>query len=394
MTAEKKDVMIVGGGPVGLLLAIALAQQSQTVTLIEKNSFEQGEVGSFDGRVLALTYGSMQFLEKLGLGPALQPYLTAIEHVHVSQKGYLGLTYLHAEEMQVPALGYSITAADLGRVLWHHAKSNTLIEAISGAGLVEFYTDNDCQRVTFKQGEKLHNRSAQLLVGADGTQSAVRKQLKLAMTEKSYQAFGVISKVTTAEPANGWAFERFTSSGPVALLPMQDNAHKAVWVVPEQQIDAVKAMDDESFLEAFSAQIGERFGGFEQVSERVIYPLIETYVPNFVAERAVLIGNAAHTQHPVAAQGLNLGIADIIEFVEMAAQVEDIGSSDFLSNYADSRHSHHQSVMGLTDGLIQLFQAPSPVVGHLRGLGLMAMHGLPSLRKRFASFTMGLKNYG
>lgn len=393
MALELKSAVIVGGGPVGLILAIALAKQGKAVTVIEKNSFEQGETGSFDGRVLALTYGSMQFLEKLGLGEALQPYITPIEHVHVSQKGYLGLTYLHADEMQVPALGYSITAADLGKVLWHQVKLDANIETFSGSGLVEFGIEKDGQKVSFQQGDAVEVRTTQLLVGADGTQSAVRQQLGLAMTEKSYQAFGVISKVTTAEPANGWAFERFTETGPVALLPMQGKAHKAVWVVPEQQIDSIRNMADDVFLEAFSAQIGERFGGFEQVSERVVYPLIETYVPNFIGPRAVLMGNAAHTQHPVAAQGLNLGIADIIEFADMAISTQDIGEAGFLSAYAQSRHRHHQSVMGLTDSLIQLFQTPSPVVGHFRGLGLMAMHSLPALRKRFASFTMGLNHH-
>ncbi|OIP93577.1 MAG: ubiquinone biosynthesis protein [Thiomicrospira sp. CG2_30_44_34] len=394
MAIDVKSAVIVGGGPVGLILAIALAKQRKAVTVIEKNCLRQGEVGSFDGRVLALSYGSMQFLEKLGLGDALQAKITPIEHVHVSQKGYLGLTYLHADEMNTPALGYSITAADLGAALWETVNTLANIEVFSGAGLVGFALENGFQAVTFETKQHLEKRYAQLIVGADGTQSAVRKQLDLPMTEKSYHAFGVISQVTTAEPAHGWAFERFTQTGPVALLPMQGKKHKAVWVVPEAQIDAVRQMDDAAFLAGFTEQMGERFGGFTAVSQRVIYPLIETYVPNFIETRAVLIGNAAHTQHPVAAQGLNLGIADIQQFVEMAQAVDDLGDANFLLHYAQARHRHHQSVMGLTDSLIQLFQTSSPVVGHFRGLGLMAMHSLAPLRKRFASFSMGLNQHG
>lgn len=393
MVTDLKAAVIVGGGPVGLMLAIALAQQGKSVCVIEKNCFQQGQVGSFDGRVLALSYGSMQFLNKLGLGEELATKTTAIEHIHVSQKGYLGLTTLHAQEMNTPALGYSITAADLGEVLWQQVQTEPLIEVFTQAGLVKFSIENNLQTVVFDTADGQQQRSAQLIVGADGTQSSVRKQLGLPMTEKPYHAFGVISKVTTVEPANGWAFERFTETGPVALLPMQGNAHKAVWVVPAEQIDAVKQLNDADFLAAFSQQIGERFGGFESVSNRVVYPLIETYVSNFVAPRAVLMGNAAHTQHPVAAQGLNLGIADIMAFAEMAISAKDLGNPAFLSSYAQARQVHHQSMMGLTDSLIQLFQAPSPIIGHLRGLGLMAMHSLPAIRKRFASFTMGLKHH-
>lgn len=391
MTVEKKDVFISGGGPVGLILAIGLARAGKTVVLAEKNAFDQGEKGSFDGRVLALTYGSVCFLEALGIWTELKSYTTPIEHVHVSQKGYLGLTHLHASEMNVPALGYSVTASDLGNVLWQAASSLEGVSLFSQSGLVDFKLKQDQQQVCLETQSGQRVFEVDLVVGADGTQSTVRQLLELPIEVKDYQAFGVIAKIETEQHPNGWAFERFTEQGPVALLPMHKHESKAVWVVPADEVEQVKILDDEAFIHAFSQRMGERLGSFVTVSERVFYPLTETYVPTFIKPRAVLMGNASHTQHPVAAQGLNLGISDIQAFLERGKHATDLGEWSLLSAYADERRKHHEKIMGLTDGLIQLFQTDSPMVGHMRGLGLMAMNAIPSLRKRFTKMTMGLK---
>ncbi|MDG4813340.1 FAD-dependent monooxygenase [Hydrogenovibrio sp. 3SP14C1] len=391
MTIEKRDVFISGGGPVGLILAIGLARAGRTVVLAEKNAFDQGEKGSFDGRVLALTYGSVCTLDTLGIWSDLKPCTTPIEHVHVSQKGYLGLTHLHASEMNVPALGYSVTASDLGHVLWQNAAGLEGVTLFSQSGLVDFQLQEDKQRVQLETLSGQQTFEVDLVIGADGTQSTVRQLLDLPIEIKDYQAFGVIAKIETEQHPNGWAFERFTEQGPVALLPMQEHESKAVWVVPAEEVEHVKALDDKDFIQAFSQRMGERLGAFISVSERVFYPLTETYVPTFIKPRAVLMGNASHTQHPVAAQGLNLGISDIQAFLDEATNVTDLGEWSLLSDYADERKTQHEKIMGLTDGLIQVFQTEAPAVGHLRGLGLMAMDVIPSLRKRFTKMTMGMK---
>jgi len=391
MTIEKRDVFISGGGPVGLILAIGLARAGRTVVLAEKNAFDQGENGSFDGRVLALTYGSVCTLDALGIWSDLKPYTTSLEHVHVSQKGYLGLTHLHASEMKVPALGYSVTASDLGKVLWQNAAELEGVTLLPQSGLVDFQLQENKQQVHLETLSGQQTFEVDLVVGADGTQSTVRQLLDLPIEVKDYQAFGVIAKIETEQHPNGWAFERFTEQGPVALLPMKNHDSKAVWVVPADEVEQVKALDDQAFMQAFSQKMGERLGAFVNVSERVFYPLTETYVPTFIKPRAVLMGNASHTQHPVAAQGLNLGISDIQAFLEKVENATDLGEWSLLSDYADERKAHHEKIMGLTDGLIQLFQTESPVVGHLRGLGLMAMNAIPSFRKRFTKMTMGMK---
>lgn len=386
------DVFIAGGGPVGLMLALGLAQKGFKVAMAEpvplSNAPEQAR-NSFDGRVLALSYGSRKILETLGVWEALSVFVTPIKHVHVSQKGYLGLTLLHADEAGVPALGYSVQSSDLGKVLWQAAQGFANIHMLCPARLVDFSQDTRQVVAKVQTVENEVTVQSRLIVGADGTDSQVRKVLGLEMEQKSYHAYGVIAQIATREHPQGWSFERFTEDGPVALLPMQGHSHKAVLVCPEEQLDSVMALDDAAFMDLFAAKMGERLGGFCEVSPRVAYPLKETYVPQMSQGRALLMGNASHTQHPVAAQGLNLGIRDIGEFLQGLDAGQDPGEINYLQTYASARAEDHEKVMGLTDSLIQVFQHHSPIVGHLRGLGLMALQAMPGLKRRFARFAMG-----
>ncbi len=398
------DVFVTGGGPVGLMLAIGLAQQGRKVTLVERHapvaeSSDLSEVKtSFDGRVLALSKGSQIFLDKIGVWSDLFPFVTAIEHIHVSQKGYLGLTTLHADEVGVDALGYSVQSSDLGSVLWDLARKETNIQILCPAELAQFNVQPDHVEIEVGMLDSesdletdsvaVQRFNAQLIVGADGTQSKVRSILDLPLEEKTYHAYGVLAQIETELHPQGWAYERFTKEGPVALLPMQNHFHKAVLVCPEDKVDAIMAMDDELYLQTFAEKMGERLGRFTQVSERIAYPLKETYAPQMTSNRAVLMGNASHTQHPVAAQGLNLGIRDIEVFLQYSDGKDDLGDALLLQQYAAQREPDHEKVMGLTDTLIQVFQHSSPVIGHMRGLGMMAMQAMPSLKKRFSKFAM------
>lgn len=218
----------------------------------------------------------------------------------------------------------------------------------------------------------------------------MREILNIPAIEKSYDAFGVIAKIETEEDPQGWSYERFTTEGPVALLPMGGKFHKAVMVVPNKKIEQVKAFSDDKFIDAFTEKMGERLGEFVSVSNRVSYPLIESYAKKMIANRAMLIGNASHTQHPVAAQGLNLGISDIAELLLLTDQQKDLGNADRLLEYERLRQPEHERIMGFTDSLIQIFETKSSVVGHLRGLGLMAMESMPNQRKKLAKMAMGL----
>ncbi len=400
-------VFISGGGPVGLMMAIGLSRLGAEVILAEKispvkekqDNYSDSTDSSFDGRVLALSYGSRLILEELKVWKKLKPYFTDIKSVHVSQKGYLGITYLHAEEMNVPALGYSIASSDLGKVLWKKVKKNKAIKVLCPASLeaLEMSKDQATISVALESANgKKQDFTVDLVIGADGTESTVRKLLDLKIAVKDYNSVAVITKITTEQSPKNWAYERFTPEGAVALLPMGGKLSKAVLVFQAEQMAEIKSLDDKEFMQLFANEMGERLGEFIHVSERVFYPLKETYVPQMTKGRemgrAILIGNASHTQHPVAAQGLNLGIADIKAFLDLAKSMslQNIGDPKFLKVYAKQRHEHHQKIMGLTDGLIGIFQEKSPIIGHMRGMGLMAMQAFSPLRKRLSKLSMGI----
>lgn len=404
--ATSVDFAIQGAGPVGLILALALAKANYQVALIEKQLEPQKpfDHSSFDGRVLALTLGSKQFLDQLGLANLLASVTTSIQKVHVSQQGYLGLTQLSAEDLGVAQLGVSIQAQDLGRVLWQAVEQQSAIEVYTGVE-VQWLEQTD-QRVNLVlgalneasevSGDSLSSLRVQAtcLIGADGSESPVRQLLGLPLERKDYGAMAILAKITTELPHHNGSYERFTPEGPVALLPMATHDHKAVYVCDREQAQALLALSDTEYMAAFSAKMGERLGRFTAISSRVAYPLFETYAPEIRSGRVVLMGNAAHTQHPVAAQGLNLGIRDIADFIDVMTPLRDKEQdlsawNAALDGYCQSRQVDHQATLGMTDGLIQLFQAKSPVIGHLRGLGLMALDNLPRLKKRFARKAMG-----
>jgi 2-octaprenyl-6-methoxyphenol hydroxylase len=223
-----------------------------------------------------------------------------------------------------------------------------------------------------------------MLIGADGTESKVRELMDVAFTKTHYQAWAFLAQATSREPHQGWAYERFTTQGPVALLPIDSHDHKLVYVVPDADKARVADLDDDAFLAEFYQQMGVRMGGFTRISSRMAYPLTEGRTAQLVKGRLLLMGNACHTQHPVAAQGLNLGLRDVGDFLAISA--DHNLSVSALAHYESSRLADHQQVMRLTDGLIRVFQHPSPLVGHLRGLGLMALQALPPLKKRLAKF--------
>lgn len=392
------DVIIAGGGPVGLCLALGLAQQGASVELIEIVEPKPGAKNSFDGRVLALSEGSKRILQNIDVWADLMPYVTPIHHVHVSQQGYLGLTLMHSHEMDVEALGYSIRASDLGEVLWQKVKAQSAIQIHCPARLVgfkELAQDDDLiehQRmvaVEIATGDTSIVRHSRLIVGADGTDSQVRKTLKQPLIEKTYNAWAILAQVETEKPHDHWAFERFTQDGPVALLPLGTHSHKLVYVAQDHQYQALMQLDDQAFKKAFTAKMGERFGAYQAISAREAYPLKETYVERVAIGLAVLMGNASHTQHPVAAQGLNLGLRDVGDFLSaLQPGLVNLQQSSFLNRYEQQRQQDHRKVMGLTDGLIRIFEHPSPLIGHARGLAMMALQVLPGLKKRLARFSM------
>ena len=382
------ELIVVGGGPVGLALAIGAQREGVRTVVIERSAPRQTEGTAFDGRMLALNLASQQLLARIGVWDALAPHTTPIEHVHVSQQGHFGLTLMHAEEMGVPALGYSVLGADLGAVLWQVAE-RAGVQSLRPAQVVDVAVTDTGVAVQLQDGARLQG---ELLAGADGTYSRVREAMGWPLQEKDYGAHAVLAQVRTRQPHRGWSFERFTPTGPVALLPHRTHHHKAVYVCPNEELDRVMALDDHGWLDAFTAKMGPRLGGFDAVSPRLAYPLKEAYVPRVADGRVALLGNASHTQHPVAAQGLNLGLRDVADYLDALQQRDAWGSESWAKAYEQRRQRDHQAVMRMTDSLVTVFQCRLPAAGHLRGAGLVATQLLPVLKKRLARFSMGLES--
>jgi 2-octaprenyl-6-methoxyphenol hydroxylase len=317
-----------------------------------------------------------------------------IREIHVSDRGHFGFTHLSAREEAVPALGYVATARQLGQVLLARLRECADVDWLAPAEVVAVAHDAHSAHLTLERGGERRVVSAALLAAADGGQSFVRRQLDLPVRQWTYGQSAVVTNVTPGRAHRGRAFERFTDSGPLALLPMSEGRCAVVWTVRDEQLDSVMALDDEAFLEALQTRFGHRLGAFRRVGRRASYPLQLLRVRESVQQRVVLLGNAAHTLHPIAGQGFNLGLRDVAALVEEVSgahrEGRDIGETAVLQAYRAWRHDEQRQVALATDGLARLFSNPLPPLRLGRNLGLLAVDLLPFARHRLARAAMGI----
>ena len=433
------DVIIAGGGMVGASLAHALAGAGLRVAVIEPLSHHAAAQPSYDDRAIALAYGTRRILEHLGAWSDLAPSAEPIRAVHVSDRGHFGFTRLDARDEEVEALGYVVTARDLGRVLLAPLEEGADLPEEESAGrapaqhhapallcparVADFAVEADSVRVTLgwsgpssAQNEApvrnahpahsgagrvrtAHHSSprtitARLLVAADGGRSAIRERLGVPQRQYAYGHHAVTANVTPALPHNGIAYERFTDSGPLALLPMTGNRCGLVWTVRDADLAGVLALDDSAFLAALQGRFGYRLGRIRAVGRRSHYPLELRLAHAQVLERVAIIGNAAHTVHPIAGQGFNLGIRDVAALAGTLIDAHrfgrDPGSLEVLQPYADGRRRDHRAVALATDVLARLFVNPLAPLRLARNLGMVALDAMPPLRHWLTRAAMGL----
>jgi len=392
--APSHDLLIVGGGMVGASLAIALSGRGLRIGLVE--AYPPGDPGQpgYDDRAIALAYGSRRIFEAMRLWEDIAGDAEPIANIHVSDRGHFGFSHLSAAEEQVPALGYVVTARRLGHSLLARLRACADVELIAPAEVVGVEPDGEAARVqVLRDGEPL-SLSAALLVAADGGKSFIREQLDVPTVRWAYGQSAVVTNITPGRPHQNLAFERFTESGPVALLPMSGGRCAVVWTVRDQDLEGVLALDDAQFLRAFQARFGYRLGRFERVGKRAAYPLSLLRVKESVRGRVAIIGNAAHTLHPIAGQGFNLGIRDVSALVDVVTQAQaegvDIGAAAVLRQYQDWRSGEQRNMALATDGLARLFSNPLAAVRLGRNLGLLAVDLVPGARHRLARAAMGL----
>ena len=400
------DLLIVGGGMVGASLAHALKGSGLRIALIEAVPLHDERQPSYDARAIALSWGSRRIFEGMGIWAAMESEtVTAIRSIKVSDRGHFGATRMEAGEEGVEALGYVAEAAVIGRALASGLSELPGVELFCPARLVDISIDEAAARVSLEHEGCTRELSAHLVVAADGGRSTVRERLGAKTFNLGYGQTAVIASVVSDRAHGNVAYERFTESGPLALLPNTapawmdgaeagDRRWSLVWTVHDHEVEEHLALDDASFLESLQRRLGRRAGRLLSVSPRSAYPLGLQYVRDHVRPRLAFIGNAAHLIHPVGGQGFNLGLRDVAVLAEVLAAAaqrgDDPGSIDTLRGYADWRRPDYLRVMGFTDGLARTFSTDFRPLVVARNLGMVAMDLLPPARRLFTRQAMGV----
>jgi len=385
------DIIIVGGGLVGASLTAALAPTSHRIALIEAQAFNV-DAPSYDERSLVLGYGSQQIYSGMGLWDRISQDATAIKDIHVSERGHFGVTRLSAQKMRMAALGYVVTLRHLGEVLSNTLRGQTNLTVFTPAEVEGFQADNGEVHVNLRSDGNQQCITTRLLVAADGANSPIRDQMHIAVREDDYRQHAVVANVTPAQAHANRAFERFTVDGPVALLPLSNERCALVWTQTPEAAATILELSDKAFLQALETHFGHRLGAFIKTGKRDVFPLKLVRAERLTGPRSVLIGNAAHTLHPVAGQGLNLALRDIAMLAELLAKSTDPGTETLLNDYEQARCSDIAATVRYTDGLLRLFTNPCPVLGHARSLSLSLMDRIPFVKHRLARIGMGYRS--
>ena len=370
--SERHDVLIVGGGLVGASLAIALDRLGRDVGLLEASP--AGELPAvFDQRNLSFAAATINALTALGVMQKLSMAPGPIRRIHVSRAGDFGRVQLDAADYDRPWFGQVVVARAFGQALESRLQELPRLRRyrpMRFLGLGDVIDGYRQVRVADDSGERV--LLARLVVGADGTSSGVRDALGIEVDRHDFQQTLFVARVRSQRAPDGTAWERFTDTGPTALLPRGDRHFGTVHGVARDQAEAVMALDDSAWLQRLQQAIGWRAGRLLDSGPRSAYPLIQVLARALVGERTVLLGNAAQTIHPLGAQGFNLGLRDALTLAELLEAEGDAGSDALLRSYVARREEDRRQTVAFSGGLARLTSNPAPLLRPLRSLGLVA----------------------
>lgn len=386
------NVIIVGGGMAGATLALALSALNKdkiSISLIEAKEPNNGHPG-FDARAIALAHGTAKRLEQVGIWSALKSFVTPINHVHVSDRGHCGFVNIDAQHYDISALGYVIELHDAGHQLFSMLQKKSNIKLYCPTKVEHVHRNIDSVDVTLDDGTQL---TADLLVAADGTDSPIGHQCHMQWQREPYKQVAVIANVKTEIDPQGRAFERFTEFGPLAMLPMSAGRSSLVWCHPIEKLNEISQWDDETTISHLQRDFGWRLGKIEHIGKRNCYPLVLQKANQIISHRLALVGNASQTLHPIAGQGFNLGMRDVMALANTVTQAinmkKDIGSYRVLSQYQRVRQQDRENTISITDGLVNVFANRCMPLVVSRNLALMAMELMPVIRDKLAYQTLG-----
>ena len=375
-----ESIIIVGGGPVGSVLALALQQQGMPFTMLEARAKGTSHK---DTRALALSYGSRLILEKLGVWDVVEAKAIAINTIHISQRGGLGRTKLNAADHNMPAIGYVLPYGALTQVLDDALDTN---QVLYEAEATEIKPGEAYSQVIFNQNGKSQTLTSALLVVADGGRS-MGEIAGIKKETKEYGHDALVSKVTAELPHYNVAYERFIPSGPMALLPNGEAGFSLVWTGEKASIDALLALDDCTFLNQLHEAFGDRVGKFLNIEKRMSFPLKLSTLKPSTAPHLVIIGNAAQTMHPVAGQGFNVGMRDARTLADLIGDTPAtrLGSASMLETYSKQRSRDTRGGILFTDLLVNVFSNDTIGLSALRGAGLGALELLKPVKNMLVS---------
>ena len=404
---KEVEIIVSGGGVVGCLAALALATHTHyKIVLLEANSAQaniasQTKHAGFDARVVALAAQSVELLAQLGVD-INQITHHSIHKIHVSDKGHIGQVQLNAADYGVDALGKVVALDALGEYLLAKIDALPQIEIIQPAKINRVEKHENCNKVFYQYAESNTEKALQckLLLVSDGGQSKTRELLAAGALHYEYDQAAIITNIQTQLPHKSVAFERFTSQGPIAFLPMQVNdagdktGHfmSIVWCMHKQKVAQKLALNDLAFLTELQHLFGHKLGKLLSCSQRFSYPLALTQVQDFAQHRAFFIGNAAQSLHPIAGQGFNLGIRDVAGLINSISESTDPGSFECKQAYKQARTADKLATIEATDSLVSIFSNQHLPLVLGRNIGLLGLNKFNSIKTQFASFAMGVRN--
>lgn len=387
------DLVIAGGAMSGATLALAvehLTQSGLKIAVVEAAIADVTHPG-YDARSIALSYGSCLLLDSIGLWKKLSAQAAPINSVHVSDKGHFGLTQIHAKDENLPFLGAVIELSKTGQIFNQALKQSESITLFCPTSVAHIDRQIDHVTLTLNTHEQLKTK---LFVAADGALSTCCDMLDIASDEHDFNQVALIANITTASPHQGRAFERFTHNGPLALLPLSQGRSSLVWCMPPLDAEKLIALDDAQFAQALQEVFGWRLGQIEQTGQRQHYPLILRQRRQLISHRFAVVGNAAQSLHPIAGQGFNLGLRDVITLAEEIArsyeQHADIGGILQLQRYLKRRARDRDLTIRLTSNLVHGFSNAAPLLVFGRNLGVMGLSLCPTLKMPFLKRAIGL----
>ena len=401
--AQHYDLVIVGGGMGGASLA-ALLPDNFRVLIIESHRLPDNPLAgyqpSYDARSTAISHGSFQILQQAGVWSFLEQYAQAITDVHVSDKGHWGSVSLNHQQQQWPALGYVVENALLGRGLLHVLSQQSHVQMLCPAKLTDIRVVSGGVDIIVQQDDTQHTVHTPLLVVADGASSDSCRILGIQHDIRSYGHTAIVANLSTDQAHQGIAYERFTRSGPIAVLPQistDDSANRSVliWTLPEKEAQALLALSDADFLNQLQQHFGHWQGQFIRIGKRSSYPLKLSRAKEQVRQHVVVLGNAAHSLHPVAGQGFNLALRDTQVLANLLIQAKQkqqpLGDLALLNRYIAQQINDQDITILFSDRLPSLFSQSPAAIQLGRNIGLLGLELLPSLKASFTRFAAGLR---